>query len=102
MSPKGSLNEQEIPHRKSLFDSFKNKSLLRLGVLYFVFFYGSETEQREAIKQRLWARGIPLYNNHIAFELKPSDVAPIIQAPIIHCSEKAAQEYIELLRLLMA
>ena len=96
MSQKARVNEKEKQHHKSLFSSIKNKSLLRLGALYFVFFYGSETEQREAVKQRLWGKGIPLYNNHIAFELKPSDVAPII-----HCSERAAQEYIDLLRLIM-
>jgi hypothetical protein len=96
MSQKGSLTEQEKQHRKGLFGSIKNKSLLRLAVLYYTFFYGSPTGPREAVKQRLWAKGIPLYNNHIAFELKPSDVAPII-----HCSERAAQEYVDLLKLLM-
>ena len=96
MSQKGSLIEQETHHHDSLFGSIKNKCLLRLAVLYYTFFFGSPTGPREAIEQRLLAKGIPLYNDNIAFELKPSDVAPII-----HCSEKAAQEYIDLLKLLM-
>jgi hypothetical protein len=39
---------------------------------------------------------IPLFNSALVFELKPSDVAPII-----HTSERVAQEYIDLLQILM-
>ena len=97
MTQKGSLTEQEKQSRKSLFGSIKNKSLLRVAVLYYTFFFGSPTEPREAIKQRLRTKGIPLYKDTIALELQPSDVAPII-----HCSDKTAQEYIDLLRIVIA
>lgn len=96
MSQKGSLSEQEKQRHKAFFGSIKNKSLLRVAFLYYTFFHGSPTEPREAIKRRLWEKNLPTYNDNIALELKPSDVAPIIQS-----SEKAAQEYIDLLRILM-
>jgi hypothetical protein len=71
--------------------------LLKLAILYYNFFYGAETEPLKAVKQRLREKGLPYYKDTISYELKPSDVAPII-----HCSEKVAQEYIDLLRILMA
>jgi hypothetical protein len=96
MSQKGGVIERENHDRKNLFGSIKTKSLLRVAVLYFTYFFGNETGPREAIKQRLRAKGIPLRDNTITFELKPSDVVPLI-----HCSEKIAQEYIDLLKILM-
>jgi len=96
LSQKGRLTEQEEQRHKALFGAIKNKSLLRVAVLYYSFFFGSETGPLEAVKQKLWAKGIAFDNRTLAFSLEPSDVAPLI-----HVSEKTAQEYIDLLKLLM-
>jgi hypothetical protein len=96
MSQKPSLNEEEKPSPEHIFSSFKDKSLLRVAVLYFTFFYGHQNEHYEAVKQRLWNKNLPACNPNIANELTPSEIAPII-----HCSEKKAKEYTALFRILM-
>jgi hypothetical protein len=80
MSEKSSLTEQEKQRHEVLFGPIKNKSLLNVAVLYYTFFFGSATAPREAIKQKLWEKGTPLYNDTLAQALKPSDVAPLSTA----------------------
>ena len=75
---------------------FKNRALLRVAVIYYNFFYGISTEPLRAVKMRLVEQKVHITNSAIAFEMTPADVLPFLD-----CGKKAAQECIDLLRLVM-
>ena len=82
--------------RKTLFHSIRNRSLLELGVLYFCFFADEPGPTIKLITTRLQKKRFPNKAN-IAFELKPSDVKPILG-----CSDRKARELIQTLKILMS
>jgi hypothetical protein len=76
--------------------SIKNKTLRKLAILNFLFFYSYEMESAKPIIKRLGEKGLSYRKANIAYVLKPEDVMSSLG-----CNKRTAKQYIDLLKILM-
>lgn len=81
--------------RDQLFPEVRNKDLLNLALINYYFFIEPSFPNAKRIIARIVEKKHFPNKAGIAFELQPSDIIPLI-----HCTEREAKQYIDLIRFL--